>query len=318
MLSWTKQLNANPLPWLLAADDAALRYRVLVDLLDRPASDPEVQAARAAVPASPVVAAILAAQQPEGHWAEAKNTYRPKYTATHWQLILLAEFGLEGGHPAARRGLQQMAGAIASIGADDAIAQHDVLWCYTGNTLRFLSRFGLGAGEAAVRAAGQMLALTQTEPGWTCGHSDGQTCLWGAIKALRGLAAMPPTARPAGAAQAMGDAAECLLAFDYEGQRGGGVTENGWESDWLKFGFPSFYESDLLEALDALAEAGYAHEPAYSRLLELVLAKADAEGRWTLENSFNGRMHADVETKGQPSRWLTLRALRVLRAAAGD
>jgi len=76
-------LRSNPLPWLLAADDAALRYRALVDLRDRPEDAPEVRAARAAIPSSPVVAAILAAQQRAGHWEGAESTYRPKHRATY-------------------------------------------------------------------------------------------------------------------------------------------------------------------------------------------------------------------------------------------
>ncbi len=316
MSEWTKQLRADPLPWLLAGDDAALCYRVLVDLLDRPESDLEVQAAKAAIPGSPVVAAIVAAQQPAGYWVDGKSTYTPKYTATHWQMILLAEFGLEASHPPVRRGLQRMAGAIAGIGAADAVAQGEVLWCYTGNTLRYLSRFGLGATEAAVHAAERMVELAARDREWICEHADGRTCLWGAVKALRGLSAMPPAARPAGSAELMADAARHLLAHDYLADRASaGVTRNGWASDWLQFGFPSFYESDLLEALDALAEAGYAQDPAFGRLLPLMLEQQDGEGRWALANSFNGLMHANVEAKGLPSRWLTLRALRVLKAA---
>ncbi len=311
-----KRLRGDPVPWLLATDDAAIRCRVLVDLLGRPAEDAEVRAACAAIAGSPAVAPILAAQHPEGYWVEAKSTYWPKYRATHWQMILLGEFGLSARHPAARRGLQQMAAAIAGIGADDAIAQGEVLWCYSGNTLRYLSRCGLGASEAAVRAAQRLLDLAARDPAWTCQHADGQTCLWGAVKALRGLAAMPPEARPAGAAEAMAGAARQLLAFDYDAARASaGVTKHGWETDWLKLGFPSFYESDLLEALDALAEAGYAHDPAYGRLVSLILQKQDEQGRWAMENSFNGLMHSDVEARGAPSRWLTLRALRVLKAA---
>jgi len=68
-------------------------------------------------------------------------------------VILLAELGLAGNHPAVLAGLRAMAGSIAVIGAEDAIDQGEVFWCYTGNTLRYLSRFGLGASEAAWQAA---------------------------------------------------------------------------------------------------------------------------------------------------------------------
>lgn len=311
---WTKSLRGDPIPWLLASDDAALRYRVLVDLLDRREEDAELRAARTAIPSSPTVAAILAAQQPQGHWAGPESTYRPKYRATHWQMILLAELGLSGSHPGVQAGLRAMAGNIALIGAEDAISQGELLWCYTGNTLRYLSRFGLGASEAAVQAARRLVELAGQDPCWTCRYEEGRTCHWGAVKVLRGLAAMPPAARPEGADRLMASAAELLLSHDFAGSGAPGVTSHGWESDWLKFGFPSFYETDLLEALDALAEAGWAGDPRYGRWLRTVLEKQDEQGRWTMENSFNGLMHVDIEAKGRPSRWLTLRALRVLKA----
>ncbi len=312
MMRWMQGLHADPIPWLLESDDAALRYRVLVDLLGRPPHHREVRAARAGIPASPVVAAILAAQKPAGHWAEAKSTYWPKYTATHWQLYLLAEFGLSPRHPAVPLGLKSMAESLAAIGAPDAVAQKEVVWCYTGLVLRYYALFGRGATAVVVSAAERLVELAEREPHWACPYNDGRTCLWGAVKALRGLVAM--TVRPAGAAEVIDSAARHLLAHDYGPSIPCASTENGWETDWRRFGFPSFYESDLLEALDALAEAGYGRDPAYARLTEIVLQKQDSQGRWILENSLNGRMHADVEVKGEPSRWLTLRALRVLKA----
>jgi len=75
------------------------------------------------------------------------------------------------------------------------------------------------------------------------------------------------------------------------------------------------YTSDVLEASLALCEAGYAHDPRLKNAIDLVLAKRDADGRWVMKHSFNGKMWADIETKGQPSKWVTLRALRVLKAA---
>jgi hypothetical protein len=83
---------------------------------------------------------------------------------------------------------------------------------------------------------------------------------------------------------------------------------------WFKFGFPLSYTSDVLEAALALCEAGQAHDPRLKHAIDLVLAKRTADGRWLLQRSLNGKMWADIETKGQPSKWVTLRALRVLKA----
>jgi len=84
---------------------------------------------------------------------------------------------------------------------------------------------------------------------------------------------------------------------------------------WLKFGFPLSYNSDALESLAALAAVGEPARPEYEPALEFVRNTADSEMRWTLRNSFNGKMLADVEAKGRPSKWLTLRALQVLQWA---
>ncbi len=90
----------------------------------------------------------------------------------------------------------------------------------------------------------------------------------------------------------------------------------GDKSGWLKFGYPLSYNSDALESLVALAGVGETYRPEYEAALAVVRDAADDQMRWTLRTSFNGKMLADVEAKGEPSKWLTLRALRVLRAFA--
>ena len=86
---------------------------------------------------------------------------------------------------------------------------------------------------------------------------------------------------------------------------------------WLRFGYPLSYNSDALEALWALMRVGEKPRAEYRPAIDLVAAGADDEMRWTLRNTFNGKMLADIEAKGQPSKWVTLRALAVLRWAAG-
>jgi hypothetical protein len=81
---------------------------------------------------------------------------------------------------------------------------------------------------------------------------------------------------------------------------------------WTRFGYPLSYNSDALEALWALMSVGEPMRPEYQAAVELVRCTADDQLRWKLRNSFNGKMIADVERKGQPSKWITLRALQVL------
>jgi len=91
----------------------------------------------------------------------------------------------------------------------------------------------------------------------------------------------------------------------------------GDKPGWLRFGYPLSYNSDALEVLAALAAVGEHRHPEYDAALALVESSADGEMRWKLRTSFNGKMLADVEVKGQPSKWLTLRAWTVLDHFAG-
>jgi hypothetical protein len=91
-----------------------------------------------------------------------------------------------------------------------------------------------------------------------------------------------------------------------------GELEYSDKPGWLRFGYPLSYNSDALEALAALAAVGEERRPEYAPALEAVASAADPEMRWKLRTSLNGKMFADVEAKGQPSKWLTLRALQVL------
>lgn len=310
-----KAAETDVIEWLLGEDEPSVRYLTLVHLLDRAANLPEVRRAQAAIANSGTVRAIIAAQRPEGYWGKPDSTYWPKYTSTIWQLIILSELGLTKTEPAVRKGVAYMQAAIAAIGAPNAYEQGEVLWCYSGNVVRFLNLFGYGDEPATQAALARLLEAIEQHPGWGCRHNDGvldAACLWGAVKVLRALATIPSEQRTPQIERAIAAGAEPLLSTDYvAASANAGTTENGWVSDWLRFGFPSFYESDLLEALLTCCELGYGRDPRAMALWRLVESKRQADGRWLLENSFNGRMHTDIEALGQPSKWITLRAMRV-------
>jgi hypothetical protein len=84
---------------------------------------------------------------------------------------------------------------------------------------------------------------------------------------------------------------------------------------WFKLGFPSGYVTDVLQNLEALCELGHAHDPRLARAVDWLLSKQDDRGRWRNDYAYNGKTWVDFERQGQPSKWVTLRACRVLRAA---
>jgi hypothetical protein len=81
---------------------------------------------------------------------------------------------------------------------------------------------------------------------------------------------------------------------------------------WLRLGFPLMYQDDILEILDILTGMNI-HDPRMQDAIDILVSKQDLQGRWKLENTFNGRFLTDIEKKGESSRWITLKALRVLK-----
>jgi hypothetical protein len=96
-----------------------------------------------------------------------------------------------------------------------------------------------------------------------------------------------------------------------------GPLEYGPKPGWLRFGYPLSYNSDVLEALASLMAADEPMREEYEAAVAVVRETADASMRWVMRNSFNDKMRAKVERKGQPSKWLTLRSLQVLEWAGG-
>jgi hypothetical protein len=322
-------LRGDPLSWLLEPDPAnpGVRYFALRDLLDRPQEDPEVCQARQDIMTRGPVPAILAAQDAQGYWAKAGAGYSPKYRGTSWQIILLAELGADPDDERVRRGCEYLLSHnSASNGAfsyNMSQAPSGAVHCLNGNLIYAMLSLGY-ADHPRLQAAldWQARAITgegdltyyksgTAGPGFACGDNLGRACGWGAVKALKALNAVSLRQRTPAVERAIQASVEFLLSrdpavADYP------HTERV-SSAWFKFGFPLSYWSDVLENTAALVAAGYGGDPRLDNALRFILDKQDAQGRWKLGNSLNGKMWIDIEKRGRPSKWVTLRALRVLK-----
>ncbi len=329
------RLSADPLPWLLDPAEPAVRHLALVDLLDRPRDDSEVRSALAAAMASAPIASILAAQDPEGWWIARGGGYSPKYTGTVWQLTFLDQLGAD---PADRRiraaceyvlaHAQAPTGGFAVASGTTAPRPSAVIHCLNGNLLRALIGFGWLADERVARAVDWQIGAITGEgdirwgatvpgPGFRCGANDGQPCAWGATKAVLALARVPTAARTPRLERALEAGVEFLLSRDpavADYPMGGGNTRpNG---SWFRLGFPSGYVTDYLQVLEALCAAGRAGDPRLHGAVERLIGESDGAGRWANRYPYAGKLVADIDRPGEPSRWVTLRACRVLRAVA--
>ncbi len=332
MRNQLKRLNGDPLPWLLKPDpdNPSVRGFALRELLDRPEDDPEVQAARAAIMTTGPVPAILDAQYPDGYWVKPGGGYSPKYRSTVWQIIFLAELGADPANERVRQGCEYLLShSIATNGAFSAYQEpvpSGSVICLNGNLLYALQHLGYADDPRVQRALDWLVRAITGEggfrylksgtsgPGFACSVNQGQPCAWGANKAMKALIAVPPQRRTPAGQRALEVGAEFLLSrdpavADYP------YTERV-SSTWFKLGFPLSYWSDVLETTAVLVELGYGDDPRLTNALQLILSKQDAQGRWKLENALSGKMWADIEEKGKPSKWVTLRALRVLKRAS--
>ena len=326
MSNWQSRINGDPLPWLLEAENPSVRYFALRELLDRDERDRDVLAAKVAIMQSAPVKKILAAEKADGYWVKPGVGYSPKYKSTDWQILFLAEFGADGAQRQIQRACEYvLAHAQASHGGFSALANavsSGAIHCLNGNLIWAL--VSLGHDDERVRAAVEWLAGAITGddfdafnsvvpgPGFKCGANMRQPCAWGAVKALRGLAVVPKKWKTPRVKKATEMAAEFLFSRD-PAQADYPFTARV-SGEWFRFGFPLSYTSDVLEVLLALTEAGYGGDPRLKNAAALVLSKQDAQGRWMMKHSLNGKMWVDIEEKGKPSKWVTLRALRVLQA----
>jgi hypothetical protein len=331
---------AQVLDWLLEpdADNPGVRFFALVDLLDRSGSDPEVIAAREAVMAGGPVPAILDAQQPDGYWEKPGPGYLPKYRSTVWSLIYLAQLGADPADLRVRAGGEYLLDhAIASNGAFSMSGTPSGnIYCLAGNLAASLLDLGFGDDERLRHALDRMAAyvtgdgVAPTEdkeapvrylksgacgPGFRCSANDRLPCGWGAVKVVRALARVPKAERSLAVQSALATAVDFLFSVDPATANYPAGYSDKPSRSWFRFGFPVFYVTDVLQVAEALTEAGYGNDARLDNTYDLILSKQDEDGRWKSEYSYKGKTWADVEQKGKPSKWVTLRARRVLKIA---
>lgn len=340
-MTWTAALHANPLPWLLEADTPAVRAATLQALLDRPSDDTEVAAARTEAMATGPIAAILAEQAEAGWWVKPGPGYAPKYTGTVWSLIFLDQLGADPADERVQRACAYVlrwnptsSGGLGCSGShlEASPAPSSVAHCLNGNLLRALIGFGhlddepvQAAISWAARAitggpdAPRYYATATSGPMFACGANEGLSCAWGATKTVRALARIPMERRSDEVVTALDASCEFLLSRDpavADYPMGWGNTKPS--SSWFKLGFPSGYVADVLQVLEALVELGRIDDPRAGNALDWVAAQQDAHGRWRNRYAYNRKTWGDIEEQGKPSKWVTLRACTVLRAAGGS
>lgn len=328
---WKSLLKADPIQWLLEADNPSVRYFTLTDLLDKPRDAPEVERTRSQIMEYGTVPRILAKQKPDGYWGKPENFYvGGKYKGTAWQLLILAELAADGNDERVKKACEfilstsqdRQSGAFCFHGSQIGGGLHSAaIPCLTGNMVWSLIRLGY-LDDARVQRGIRWLVkyqrfddrVSNAPKGWPYDKRERcfgrHTCHMGAVKALKALAEIPVDERSKAMTNAIERGAEYFLQHHI--YKRSHALNRVSKSEWLLFGFPLMWNSDALEVLSILTSLGY-RDDRMQEAVDLVTSKQDDQGRWKLENTFNGRFQVDIEQKGKTSKWITLNALRILK-----
>ena len=312
---------SSTLDWLLDSDPA-IRWQVLRDLAGAPHE--AVAAERARVATEGWGARLLALQGEDGQWdggalfpggrayfsaqRDSDDGDQP-WTATEPSLTLLQLFGIDPDDPAVRRAIDRVRECSRWEHGLEPFFDGEVEPCINGRAVSLGVYFGQNEDAIVERLLGEQLE----DGGWNCEAENGsiRSSFDTTINVLEGLLAYERAAGgSAEVAAARRRAEEYLLERKLFRRLSTGEVVN---PDYLRFSFPNRWHYDVLRGLDYFREADGRPDPRVDEAIELVRSKRQPDGRWLLENTHPGKVHFALdEGDGRPSRWITLRAMRVL------
>jgi hypothetical protein len=303
--------------WLLDSDPA-VRWQVMRDLSD--ASDDEVAAERARVATEGAGARLLALQAADGRWGGA--AWNRGWNSTIHVLSLLREMGLDPESAEARRAVGLVRDRVTWQGCGppecdgNPFFAGEVEPCINGQVAASGAYFGQDVRGVVDRLLGEQLS----DGGWNCEAADGSTrssfnstiCVLEALLDYEGAVGSSPAVTEA---RLRGQ--EYLLERRLFRRRSTGEAierDRKGGAAWARFAFPTWWHYDVLRGLEYLRRAGAPPDDRVAEAIALVASKRDGDGRWPLETRYPGLMPVELDAgEGRPSRWITLRALRVLR-----
>ncbi|MFF2052556.1 hypothetical protein ACFVU2_13225 [Leifsonia sp. NPDC058194] len=295
--------------WLLDGDPA-IRWQTRRDLLHEP--EQTWAAERASVEREGWGAALLDAQDADGTWGG--SVWKPEdWDATDDTVLLLALLGAVPEGPRVAAALQRVRANVdwGEEWGHSPFFEGEVEPCINGRVLIA----GAAFGSASERIVGLLLADQQDDGGWNC-YTEDRTdpgSFHSTICALEGLVAYRDADGPTDVSASIARGHTYLLERGLMRRKSDGTVI---DEDWLTFRFPTYWRYDVLRGLDHLRAAGVPADARVAEAVSLVEGKREADGRWRLEAAYPGRTPIAMEAVGEPSRWQTLRALRVLDWAA--
>lgn len=337
-------MPTDTLDWLLEPDEPSVRYFALRDLLGRPEHDTEVLRAKSAIMEQGPVAKILAHQNDDGGFMTAamvrqygldiaRSGYRPKYKNTTWQLLFLAQLGADRDDPRIKKLCEYVLDNNYVPGRDvmgihirwRAGLDFYLLPCFIANMVWSLTEMGC-YGDPRVQDSIRWLLKYQrfddgdfrTPDEWPYkGRRDRcfgrHTCFSGVTRVLNLMTAVPESERTGEMGTFIGRAVDFVLLHRLYRKNHG-----NWKPirpEFELFTFPLIHYDDVISVIDTLQRLGV-RDKSIDEGLEYILSKRGPDGRWNLGYTMSrGSTYANFGQRGTDSKWITLRALKVLKNA---
>jgi len=332
--NWQNYLKADPLPWLLEPTHPSVRYFTLKKILDRPSDDIEVAASRRDIMTIGDVPKLMDGQVDDGYWGPADAYYLPRYTGTAWRFMLLAEFGADGSLPQIRKtaGYLSKYAQIVNGGFCTRDVRHrqpttNGTPCFTGNMVWSYIRLGYIDDPHVQKGIEWIVKYSRFDDGdathwpkWLPQDPNDfcwgrHTCFRGVIAHLQALAEIPVKKRSVPVQQILDVGAEYILIHH--------VYKHSHDlskpiAKYAQVGFPLFVENDMLRMLLFLTRLDI-RDLRMQDAIDRLVNKQNKLGQWKQQHTYpktkwTGFMPIPIDPKGQPSKWVTLRALMVLKS----
>lgn len=341
---WKKLLKADPTDWLLEEDDPGVRYLALRDIVD--ADEKEIKAARRKAHHEGPIAVILDNMNPKGYWVKPGPGYLPKFKSIVWSIMSLAQ--LSGDieedkrikvacsyyldHALAKGGqfipirvvsdiglcLQgRMLASLMDLGCKDSRLETAYEWMarrVIGDNLpRKINNDGLAPAQGITGPFRSVNFISN--PVFGCRTNEGLACSFAAVLVLTALSRLPTKSRTDLYQRAINAGVDFFLIGEPSVAGFPGHRKGTPDPRWWQFGFPAF-GTEILEIAEAFTALGYGNDTRLAKTLDLIRNKQGKDGKWLFDFPFrNNKMWVKHGEPGQPNKWVTLRALRVLKRA---
>ena len=299
--------------WLLGSEIPTIRYKTMLDILQYSPEHEECRKTYQEIQSSGPVPAILDRQVEVGQWKLAQRYYGPKYTSTHWSMMLLEELMCSPTEPRFQAAIEFMLSATHKLITEYTETQNSGFTCLFGNIIRYCV-YGGRLGDPRLQSMINLTANSLLNEQCKCDWNWQMPCVWGAARSIWGLISIPESDRTDRVQQTLEQGMNFILEnVNLIITQQTVDVEKRTHQAWSRLNFPIFYQADVLFVLRLLDEMNILDHPLAGNLLEWLQSRQKANGRWQGTSPYRQRTHPEMGKPEETSRWVTLQATSIFR-----